>query len=214
MPAATVGPAVDTVLERVRDAPGLAHPRAFVRTLLTQAQRVVNLAKPGALEEAVLPLTPTRCVYDFTNLTRSGVAVDPTEIARVESVRRDEGEDLVAVAWETLAHVDRRWPRKLGGRARVWARCGRDLVIIWPAPADASTVMLVYTKLTAPLAADNEVFELRADRLPVVLALTEALLLLRLRRFDAVPAAVGQFKTLLDALPSAGGTGVADFVVG
>lgn len=213
MAAASVGPAVDTVLQRVRDPAGLAHPRSFVRTLLTHAQRIVNLARPGALDEAVLPTQPNRCVYDFVGLTQSGVPVDGSAVARVEGVKLDESENLRMVDWDTLAHVDRNWPRKVAGRPRVWARCGRDLVIVWPARPDTSTVTLVYTKLTAVLASDADAFELRADRLPSVLALTEALLLLRLRRFDAVPAAIAQFQALLDALPTAGGSGVADLVV-
>lgn len=213
MAASSVGPAVDTILQRVRDPAGLAHPRAFVRGLLTHAQRLVNLASPGALEEALLPTQPFRCIYDFVGLTQSGVAVDPTQVARVEAVRLDESSDLPLVGWETLAQVDRRWPRKVAGYPRVWSRCGRDLVIIWPARPTPSSVILVYTKLTAVLAADADVFELRADRLPCVLALTEALLLLRLRRFDAVPEAITRFQSVLAALPAAGGSGVADFVV-
>ena len=186
--AEVAGTLVDTVLRRVRDPGGTAHSRAFTRELLSDLQRHVNGATRAVLTTATLTLNPRQQLYSISGLL--------TDCLRVEYVR-DAGRDVPPVPWRTLGRADRLWTRKVGSTPEAWATIGRDLLVITPGMDETRTVTVVYTTLTTALAADQDATELPDQRLPAVLDLAEAILLLRHRLLSVAPSAASRLKTTL-----------------
>lgn len=207
------GQLIDLLLRRVRDPEHIAITRAYTRTLLSEAQRLVNLASPGVLQVADMPTNRGRVVYDWASqpLTRNDDVIESGEVARIDAIRDNQGVDLVRVDWRSYARVDRHWIKKTRDRPRFWSRLGRDLVVIWPAPARDSTVTLVYVKLTDNLTSDDMTTEVRDDRLPAVLALAEAFILTHRRLYAAAQTALMRLDRELLRLPTARGDGQAVF---
>lgn len=176
-----VGPLVDTVLRRVRDVQGSAHPRALVRWLLSMAQQLVNARFDNALDTATFTTEPQRQIYPLA-------AGFPTSV-RVIAVRQD-GRDLGAVPWADLIQLDRRWHRRAGPRLETWSPIGRDLLVLHPALATAATVDVVVTKLTTSLTIDSDTLEVPDQLIPPMLDLVEAIVLTKGRLFEPAAAAL------------------------
>lgn len=179
--ATLAGPLVDTVLRRVRDPQGSAHPRDMVRWFLSLAQQVANAGLRSVFVTTSFTTTPFQQVYTLNGLFPNAV--------RIEAIREGD-RNLARVGWPELAQVDRRWSRRTGQRFEVWAPIGRDLFVIHPAQPAAATVTVVADKLTNSLSADTTVVELTVGDLPVVADLTEAVLDLRARLFEPATAAL------------------------
>lgn len=214
MPA---GQLTDLLLQRVRDPWGIATSRAFVRTMLTHAQRIVNLGRPGVLDVAAMETHAGRTVYDWpkVGLTSGSDAVDARDVARIDAVRTPEGLDLDGpIDWRTFAKADRDWVKRTAQRHRFWSRLGRDIIILSPARDTDGAVTLVYVKHCQALTSDDSLTEVRDDRLPAVLALGEALILIHRRLFAPAGTALQRLDAELLRLPVAGGAGQAGFGTG
>lgn len=186
--AEVAGTLVDTVLRRVRDPGGTAHGRTFTRELVSDLQRHVNGATKAVVTTATLTLNPRQQVYGINGLL--------PDCLRIEYVR-DAGRDVPMVPWRSIGQADRHWSRRTGSRPNAWATCGRDLLIITPGMEETRTVTVVYTTLTTALAADMDATELPDQRLPAVLDLAEAILLMRHRLLGVVGPAAERLKATL-----------------
>lgn len=202
------GQLVDLVLRRVRDPWGIATSRAFIRELLTHAQWMVNLASPSVLDVARMETHRTRVIYDLPTigLTRGDLPVPLADVMRVDRIQRRDGVDLVRLDWMAYAREDAGWMRRTATDHAFWSRLGRDLLVLYPAREDDDAVTLIYVKRTAPFSSDDIVSELRDDRLPAMLALTESLILLHRRLYPAALSAMQTMDAILARLPQAGGT--------
>lgn len=207
------GQLVDQLLRRVRDPGAIGTSREYVRSFLTHAQRIVNLASPGAMQVAEMPTHKGRVIYDWPALplTRNENRVESWEVARIDAIRDAQGVDLVRVDWRSYARVDRHWIKKVRDRPRFWSRLGRDLLVIWPAPAIDDHVTLVYVQQTADLTSDDMPTEVRDDRIPAILALGEVFILTHRRLYAAAQTATRRLDRELARLPRAGGDGQAPF---
>lgn len=166
------GALVTTLLQRVRDPQGAAHSRAFALAILSDAQRLVNLAQRHVLVEETLTTEARRMIYPVSSLLPLS--------ARIEYIR-DSVRDLTPTTIRALSHVDQRWPSRMGLTFESWVPIGRDLIIIYPAKTAASSVTVVSTKLTTAFAGEGDEVELPPEAEPAMLALAEAILLLRSR---------------------------------
>ena len=166
------GALVTVLLQRVRDPMGAAHSRAFALEILSDAQRFVNLAQSHVLVEETLTTEARRILYPVT-------ASLPLS-ARVEYIR-DSVRDLTRSTLSSLAHVNSRWPSRIGLTFESWVPIGRDLIVIYPAKAAASSVTVVSTKLTTAFAGEGDEVELPPEAELAMLDLAEAILLLRSR---------------------------------
>ena len=190
--AEVAGTLIDTVLRRVRDPGGAAHPRALVRDLLSQVQRLVNAARRDVLVEVAFTTEPNRLVYPMTSHPDLATSI------RIEAIR-DDDRVLPRVSWESIHAHDHRWFRKVRDQFDAWAPVGRDLFVIYPAKSTASTVTIIATKLTDPLTTDASATELPDQRLPAVRDFVEGLLLARHRLLTSMVPVRGRFTTHLEA---------------
>jgi hypothetical protein len=189
--AQAAGVLTDTLLRRVRDTQGLAHSRAFTRSILTHAQRLVNAQQRLVLTEETLATVPRRLLYPIAALL-------PLSL-RVEYVRED-GRDIPPTTLTTLATTRPGWSRQVGDFFQAWAPVGRDLLVVWPSKTIASSVTVVSTKLTTDLATEGTLTEVPDEALPAVLDVAELLLLLKSRMWPAFSAAVSKVGLNLSAV--------------
>lgn len=173
---------LELVARRVRDPSNTAHSRAFILALLSETQRCVNGIAEEVVTTATLTVPPYRSVLPLEETL-------PTAL-RVTGIRDETGQSLTPVPWNALAHANRRWWRSTASRSRVWSTIGRDLLLVSPMAPDTQTLTAVFVKKTDALSSEASVTEVTDATDDVVEDLTEALLLLKSRRLDAVPVAL------------------------
>lgn len=183
-----------TVLRRARDPGGLATSSAVARDFLSRVQQIANLGLQAVLVESTLVTDPQRQVYPLTLVPEAG---------RVIAVRQGE-RDLSRAAWTWLRHVDRRWSRAVGARLEAWAPLGRTHLILHPGLPDAASVTVVSVKITTALSDPTVLLELPDELLPPVYDLAEALLLLKLRKLEAVTDLRARVESRIAALQRRG----------
>jgi hypothetical protein len=172
--AEVAGTLVDALLQRVRDPSGLAHTRDTARLVLSHVQRIANYALRAVLDSATLPTEPYRQVYPVLSLLPAA--------ARVVGIR-EGARDLDEIAWPLFHLSVPRWFRATGPRFEAFARIGDDLLVIYPAKTLASSVSVVYARLTTALVNDSTPTDMPDEYLPLVLDVAEAILLLRQRQY-------------------------------
>ena len=154
---------------RVRDPSNVFHSAATVRSLLTDAQRMVN-----AEREEIIASTVVAVAAD-TNLL--GIFANAATAIRVTGVR--EGvRNLVRMPWRQLLQFSL---QERSDEFQCWSVVGRDLLAIWPSKKVASSITLFYAKLTDTFAAGATLSELDDESIPELVKLTEATLLIRQR---------------------------------
>ena len=175
---------IERVSLRVRDPSNTAHGRSTVLALLSESQRLVNGIAEEVVATASLTVPPYRTILPIEENV-------PTAL-RVTGVRDESGRSLTPVPWNALAHANRRWWRATSTRSRVWSTIGRDMLVVSPAAPDTQTLTVVFVKRTDALATEAAITEVITSTDDVVCDLTEALLLLKARRLDAVPGPLGR----------------------
>lgn len=179
----------DEVLRRVRDPLGLAHTRDFARTCLSHAQRIINTALGVVVTTETFATTPLQMVYPVSGYWPNA--------ARVIAVM-EQGRDLAKLTNHVqLAHLDLNWFRAIGTRFEAWCPVGRDMIVIYPAKTQASTVQVKYIKLTTALTGEADVLEIPDTYNDSVLTLAECFLLAKQRDLNAAMTAL---KRLTDEL--------------
>lgn len=173
-----VGPVVDQILLRLRDPEGVIASRNFVRTRISDAQRLLNARFGWVLDSTTLITEPYRLFYPIVPLL--------PEAQRVWYVRHG-GRNLGYVPWRTLTHMQRGWPRTLGARPEIWSRIGFDLLVVWPGVTTAQTLTIDSSKITTLLDSDGDDFEVRDDVVPMIVDMATALVTLKMRQL--APAA-------------------------
>lgn len=172
------GPFVSELLRRVRDPQGAIHSRAFARDILSRCQQIVNAYKQLIIVTEPVATLPLQQVYQLRAVLPKASSV--VGIYEKGNPLTDAGNFI------DLAHADPRWFRRTGDRFDSFARCGDDIFIVTPGKEVASTIYVNYVKLTEPLTNDGVSFDFRDHDLPVVMALAEAVLLLRNRDFGSL----------------------------
>lgn len=179
------GPLVDQVLSRVRDPQAQLTSREFVLGRLSDAQRLVNARLGLILDEATLTTEPLRIFYPIRDLLPLA-----TRVMFVEQA----GRNLVPVPWKTFWYMARGWPRSVGGTLQLWATCGRDLLVLWPALRVATPVTVKAAKLTSTVDSDNDEMELPDDTLPMVVDLATLFVLLKARDYGPMVEVMASWK--------------------
>lgn len=182
--AETAGTLRAAVQRRVRDATGTFHADALVLDLLSRAQRLINVSTRLVLTSGTL--TTAERLQIYTIATEFADGVDVIDV-------RDGTESLPRTTLQELNQVDRNWFRRIGPRFETWAQIGRTLLVVHPALNYASSLTVVYSKLTTDLALDATALELETDSDLMVMDLTEAILLLRQRKYDQHGRALARF---------------------
>lgn len=180
----TAAEATDLLLRRVRDPAGIGTTRAQVRQLLTAVQPAVVLATDVRTRTSWTP-TPGVCVHPLTAIG--------SDVLRVEAVWAGD-QSVLPMPFAALAQTDRGWLRRLGSVPHSWAALGRTLLVLYPGPDAAVSLTVTYTAMPPAIDSETTLLALREDRVPLLLDLVEAALLLRSRQ-------LAMFQTRLRTLP-------------
>lgn len=199
---ATVDDLLTELYRRTRDPSRSATPENLGIQLLSLAQQVVNIGTKSQLQTLPFTLTQSRLLYQ--------ISVEIPDCARLEAIRLDT-QDLTEVPWRDLWCIDHLWFRKivpsLGAQRGHWAKIGRDLFAVYPGPTVDTDVHLIYTPILGTLVSLTDPITIRNEFFPLLLDLTEAMFLFRLRMFGTTggiiaPAETGPFETVIQRLQS------------
>jgi len=183
---------VTKVATRARDASNIVHSRATVVAVMSQAQRVVNTRLRSFVKTATVTPVARKVLYQPADIAAD--ALFP--IAIRAGVR-----DLSQVCWMGLVANDSRWLRSAGSEPQVFATIGRSIFAVVPAytgiPQDLTIVYVPALDDLIDLAADFPV--IADEHVPMMLDLTEALLLMRARVLEPAQLALERFASALDA---------------
>jgi hypothetical protein len=183
----------DEVLRRVRDVHGLAHSRAFARTLLSKSQQVLNTLLAVVTTSTTFTTQPHQQLYSI-----SGSLTGTDTVSRVLAVR-EGGRDLSHLKdYRQLSHLNLRWLRAIGTRFEAWTHIGRDLLVIYPAKTSTSSVEIIGSKLTTALTGEATELEVPSEYHDHIVTLAEIMLLAKQRDLEQ---AMRQLKLLSEKLP-------------
>lgn len=168
---------IDITARRVRD-PGLtANTRAFIRDILSRSQRAVNAHLRRIFSTATLTTTRRTMLYPIQGNLASAVEID--EILYETDYR------LEKIPWRSLMHGDWEWHRAIKSDMLAFSVIGRDLLLLYPGLNRDSSVEVGYVKLTNKLVAEDTQTEIPDEDMLSVLALSEAILLMKARMLDS-----------------------------
>ena len=173
------GELVDRVLNRVRDPHAAANSRAFVRTVLTHVQRLVNAKLGLEVVEIAFATVAYQQVYPIVTVA--------DEALRIVGVR-EEGRDLVEVKWREFWFLQRNWLRHTAAAFQNYSLVGRDLLVIYPAKPEASEVTLVAAALTTDFQSDDAAIQLPDDYIPLLIDLATVVVSLKGRAYQPLKA--------------------------
>lgn len=179
--ATTAGTLIDSIARRVRDPNNTAHSRTFVRDILDRSQVALNAYKEYILTETIQIATPGQALYSVETDLGSSITVTDVLI---------DGRELDEQTWTNLHRLNRNWLTAKSGKPFAWAPIGRSLIAIYPAPDHEAEITFIASKRTVPLTADEIPLELRKEDEDIVRDLTTAVLLLRQRDLDMIPAII------------------------
>jgi hypothetical protein len=187
--------AIDALSARVRDTGNTAHPRATLATLLTHAQRALNLHLRARRSTATVSLEPGRTLYYLADIA--------DDIARVERVIVND-RTLAEVAWTHLVYNNAEWYRADASEPATWARVGTTILAVTPAPWSTLEGSVVYTVIPPDVADDATELTLPDEHNALLLDFAEGLTMLRARQFAAMNGAMTRLAMMLPQRPGAG----------
>ena len=184
MPDTNAGQLTDNLLRRLRDPSGVGLSRAFVRSMLSDSQRLVNGLYRRVKTTVTLTTQPNQMFYAYTDIA--------SDILRIEFVREGD-RDLRKTTLRELGHISTKWFRDVGSRFQHFALPGRDLLVVYPAKSSASSVDVVYTKLTNEFVTDAVDAELPADEMLEASDLAQIIMLVKMRKYEMLAPLLTQF---------------------
>lgn len=170
--AITAGTLIDSVSRRVRDANNTAHSRTFVLDLIDRLQVILNAKQAYVFTDTVYTATKNKALY--TVETDLGSTIEVHEVS-------SQGRELDEVNWRNLHRLSPTWLDDRSDTPLHWAKIGRDLVAIYPAPNWNVPITFTGSKITTPLTAETIQVELRDEDSDLLREMTTALLLTRQR---------------------------------
>ena len=170
---------------RLRDPSNERHARTLVRDVLTQCQRVVNLAKRDKVATTSFTPTAGRTLYQNSEVAST--------VARILTIRQS-GRDLHEVAFPELAHVEHRWLRATGKRYELFSRIGGDLFALTPALDTPLAVDVVYVTVPADLTDGAGDVVISDEYIPLLLDIGEVMLAGRVRMWPGMEELLDRVK--------------------
>ena len=193
---ATNGDALITeLLLRHRNASTDRVSRAFVATILSQCQRVLNLHFGDRITTVSFTPSAERTLY-----TVAAVAADVAKIVLV----RENGRELFSCTFETLTDTDLDWLRRTGPRHEQFARIGGDLWVLYPAKLSPTVVDVVYVTIPDDVADAATPIELSDELVPMLLDMAELVLAMRVRVWSVTTDLLERLKAGFSTPPREG----------
>lgn len=196
----------DIVLKRTRDPDAVSENVRFViRRFLDLSQRIVNASKPGFIFQVVYTIPPGVVLMNVQDFA-PGAEPDgtlPPRCLRVMRVAYEGGDLDECQDWRQVGLLNRKWLLDRDHRPRLWARVGRDFLIVYPGAMEPYTVTIHYAAQPTRFTAETTPSDLRDDRLPTVRAMAEVLQLMRQQDVKNLPKALDELKSQVTWLPIA-----------
>jgi len=184
MPDTNAGVLTDNLLRRLRDPEATGLSREFVRRILSDSQRLINGAFRRMKETETLTTNAHQMFYKIQDLLPN--------VLRIEFVREGE-RDLPKTTLQELCQTSTKWHRQTDTRFRHFALVGRDLLVVYPSKPYASSVQVVYTKLTTALDNDQVEIEIPDDDMVQASDLAQIIMLTKMREFGIMQPILDQF---------------------
>jgi len=197
--ARNIGPTVDILMKRVRQAGAVSISPDFATQVLTIFQRIVNISLRRVFASETLTTKKEKLVYSITS--------DLTSAVIITSIRDSNDSDralLYCPSIKDFSAYESNWFRNITGtRFEAWAQIGQDFFIIYPAKAANSTVDVVSVKATA-IYADYTAYygtalELPDEDVDIALRFAEQFLLLRRRDYASMEKEINELTKLMQA---------------
>ena len=178
--AEVAGTLVTSLLQRVRDPQGAAHSRDVARSILDYCQQIINAFTGQVYETVTISAGARQQIHNLRTLAPNYVHIQDA---------KQEGRSLSRTDTRALFYYSRDWARDVGPRREAFAELGLDIAIFYPATAEAVSLDVTSTKITAPLVDEDVATELPDEVMAAALSMAEAILQLRQRNLaDAATA--------------------------
>jgi hypothetical protein len=176
-------------MRRVQQEGGLAVAPDFATTIYSYCEQIANTHTQRVIDTGVLTVPKQRLLFTYRDEFADAIDI----ISIRQSGRRIERVDDLT----KFSAYDVDWFRSIAGtRLDAWHQIGRDILILYPGLAAASTADVEYVKLltmhTNFAASYNTDSELPDEDIELALKIAELVLLTRFRQLPAV-------KRLMDA---------------
>ena len=179
-----IGPTIEILLRRIRQEGGFALSPDLATKVYSLCEQVVNTALKRVLVTTTLNIPKQKLLFSLRSEFPSALDI----ISFTQSNR-----DIPSVAsLNDFSAFDPNWFRSITGtRFEAWHQLSRDLFILYPGQAAASSIEITYVKLLTlrdDFSANyNENSELPDEDVDIALALAELILLVRFRLLTSIP---------------------------
>lgn len=174
----TYGDTVTVLLSRVRQSGGIAVTNDEAVNVLSMCQQIVNIKLRRICDSDSFATTANTLIYSY----RSTI----TDCADILSIVESNRELLPFGKIEDIANYDSDWLSAVGTRFEGWCQLARDLLIIYPAKAANSSVIIKHVRAlpvqTSYATASASNMELPDEDIEIALKLAELVLIIRSRR--------------------------------
>lgn len=178
-----VGPTIEQILRRVRQEGGLAIAPDTAVQWFSKCNQVANGVLGRVIATETFATVKQKLVYN--------IPADLPNVLRIISVSESTRELLHCATLDDLAAYDEDWFRAVSGtQFEAWAQLSRDLFILYPGKAAVSSVTVEYVKLLTSYTSFSgnydDALDLPPEDVEFAMLLTEAVLLSRNRKYEAV----------------------------
>ncbi len=185
--AESIGEILSALLIRLRDPGAGSTSRALALDILSRAQQHYNESLRLKLTEVSFQTLPWVQFYPLT------ADLGLSSVSHVTHQNRD----LFKVTFQDLLSLDRKWHRATADRYECFVPLGLSHFLLWPAAVQSQAVTLIGPTLTAPLVSESSTLELSQERTPLLIQLTELILLNRLQDDTAFMVVLRNFQKFL-----------------
>lgn len=174
---------VDSILRRLRDPFGEAHPRSLVLDIYSRVQVAVNAFRSYVFVRFPLQTVPGKPLYaidsDIVGMHRvTDIAIGGRHIDEI-------------IPWRNLWKLSPTWYTDAGS-VQGWTMVGLGMLAIYPVPHISETLIVSGPLITPILTDDDMPISFRKEDADIAIDLTIALLLLRWRDLDMVGEIAGR----------------------
>ena len=169
--AEAIAEIISALLIRLRDPGGASTSRALAMDILDRSQQYYNESLRLKLTSTTFATLPWVQLYPLTS------DLGLLSVSHVTHQNRD----LFHVTMQDLHSLDRKWHRASGARYECFVPLGFTHFILWPARPVTDSVTLIGPTKTSALTSETQTLELSQERTPLLMQLTELILLNRLQ---------------------------------
>lgn len=186
-----LGPTIEILLSRIRQDGGFAIDPDLAIEIYTRCEQVINATFKNVLvENANLTIPKEKLLFSLRD--------EFSDAAEIISISKSNRDIFKCVSFVDFSSYEIDWFRSVvGTRFEAWMPIGRDLFILYPGQAAASSVSVTYVKLLT-VYKDFDVYyntdsDLEDEDVDVAIDLAELVLLTRYRQLSFLKSRAESF---------------------